>query len=311
MVVNDDGVGTRRTVSLQIRDGRLLDLIDQTAVLDTIATGFDFTEGPVWHPAEQSVLFSDIMGNSLYRWTAQDGITKQRVNSYMANGNAYDALGRLITCEHATSRLTRTDLATDTYDVLATQYDGKQLNSPNDVIVHSSGAIFFTDPLSGRSDGYGVPRPPALPFRGVYRLDPNGALTLLVADFELPNGLCFSQDEQVLFINDTRRQHIRRFDLTPDLTLTNGVIWAETTGELPGVPDGMKVDSLGNIYCTGPGGIQIFDRDAVCLGVILMPEKTANFVFGGDDYKTLFITASTSLYRVALKTAGHPTFTCT
>lgn len=154
----------------------------------------------------RSVIFSDILGNSIYRWSAVGRLEKLRRNSYMANGNAYDQGGRLITCEHATSRVSRTDLTSDTYEVLATHYDGKRLNSPNDVVVKRDGRIYFTDPTSGRSAGYGVPREPELPFSGVYRLDPvSSKLTLLLDDFAKPNGLCFSRDESLLYVNDTVR----------------------------------------------------------------------------------------------------------
>ena len=164
---------------MEIRHRDFRKAVDPDAAFEQVATGFDFTEGPVWHPGERSVIFSDILGNSIYRWSAADGLEKLRRNSYMANGNAFDRDGRLITCEHATSRISRTDLASETYEVLATHYDGKQLNSPNDVVVKRDGRIYFTDPTSGRSDGYGVPREPELPFSGVYRLDPDsGKLTL-------------------------------------------------------------------------------------------------------------------------------------
>ena len=296
-------------MQVDVRDERLHAVIDVSAEIEQIATGFDFTEGPIWHPSEQSLLFSDIMGNSLFSWNAQDGVTKRRRNSYMANGNAYDGAGRILTCEHATSRLTRTDVSADTYEVLASHYDGQQLNSPNDVVVKSDGTIYFTDPLSGRSEGYGVPREPELSHVGVYRLDPDSAaLTVLDTDFTLPNGLCFSYDEQQLFVNDTRRFCIRVFDVQHDGTLANGRVWAETTGEGLGGPDGMKIDAQGNIYCCGQGGIHIFDPQGICLGVIVMPEMTANFVFGDADYKSLFITASTSIYRIRVKVAGWPTF---
>lgn len=285
-------------------------VVDLEAGLERLATGFDFVEGPVWHPIEHSVLFSDILGNSLYRWTADGGVQQWRRHSYMANGNAYDRAGRLLTCEHATSRLTRTDPATGAYEVLATHYQGRQLNSPNDVVVAQDGAIYFTDPTSGRSAGYGVPRAPELPFSGVYRLDPaDDSLTLLIDDFSKPNGLCFSVDERRLFVNDTDRGHIRVFDVTADGTLTGGRVWAETIGPWPGVPDGMKVDSQGNVYCCGPGGIHIFDAEARSLGVVLMPEFTANFTFGDDDRCSLYITATTSLYRLRVRVPGRITFT--
>lgn len=301
--------------NLEQRDSRFTQLVAPGAELAQVVTGFDFTEGPIWHPGEQALIFSDILGNSLYRWSQAAGLKKLRRNSYMANGNAFDHQGRVITCEHATSRVTRSDLATcdpitnEGLEVLATHYEGKPFNSPNDVVVKSDGVLYFTDPPAGRSAVYGIPRTPELPFAGVYRLDPTtNALTLLVDDFVLPNGLCFALDEQRLFVNDTVRQHIRVFDVTADGALTNGRIWAETTGDAAGVPDGMKVDQAGNIYCCGPGGVHIFDPDANCLGVIHIPEQTANFVFGDADLCSLYITASTSVYRFRVRLPGYPTF---
>ena len=296
-------------MNVEIRDPRFHEVVDVSAELTQIATGFDFVEGPIWHPTFHGLMFSDIMGNSIYSWNAQTGVVKRNRHSYMANGNAYDQQGRIITCEHATSRLTRTDITAGTYEVLASHYNGKQLNSPNDVVVKSDGTIYFTDPLSGRSAGYGVPREPDLPHVGVYRLDPkSGELTLLDTDFTLPNGLCFSHDEQQLFVNDTRRFLIKVYDVQSDGALADGRVWAKTTGEGVGGPDGMKIDSHGNIYCTGQGGLHIFDPQGVCLGVILMPEMTANFVFGDTDFKSIYMTASTSIYKVRTKIAGWPTF---
>jgi gluconolactonase len=243
-------------------------------------------------------------GNRMRRWDAATGITTFRHPSNMANGNAYDRQGRMVTCEHATSRVTRTEHG-GRIEVLASHYEGKALNSPNDVIVASAGAIYFTDPTFGRMEYYGVPREPELAFRGVYRIDPgDNRLTLLADDFEQPNGLCLSLDERRLFVNDTVRGHIRVFDVAGDGAIANGRVWAETTGEGAGAPDGMKLDSEENVYCTGPGGIHVFDRDARCLGVIRTPEGTANFTFGGDDRRSLFITASTSLYRIEVNVPG-------
>jgi gluconolactonase len=297
-------------MNVDIRDDRFTQIIEPTAELEKIATGFDFLEGPIWHPGEKSVIFSDILGNSIFRWNENGGVSQLRRNSYMANGNAYDNLGRVVTCEHATSRVTRTDFTNDgPLEVIASHYQGKQLNSPNDIVVKSDGMIYFTDPTSGRSEGYGVPREPELPFSGVYRLDPDSRnLTLLVDDFAKPNGLCFSRDEAQLFVNDTIRQHIRVFDVLADGTVGNGRLWANLLGDWPGVADGMKVDSQDHIFSCGPGGIHIFAPDAVCLGVILMPEHTANFVWGDDDLLSLYITASTSLYRLRVKLPGWSTF---
>jgi gluconolactonase len=177
------------------------------------------------------------------------------------------------------------------------------------VIVKRDGAVYFTDPTSGRSAGYGVPREPELPFSGVYRLEPDTkSLALLVNDFAKPNGLCFSPNEQLLYVNDTERQHIRVFDVTEDGLLANGRLFAQLEGNAPGVADGIKVDSAGHIYSCGPGGIHIFKPDGTHLGVINTPEFAANFVFGDDDLCTLYITATTSLYRLRVQVPGIHSF---
>ncbi len=275
---------------------------------EQLGTGFLFTEGPVWHPTGKFLLFSDMPGDHLRRWSDAEGVTTFRKPCNMSNGLTYDRRGRLIACEHASSRLTRTE--TDGRIVpLATHYQGRQLNSPNDVVCRSDGSLYFSDPPYGRAKFYGVERPQELPFQGVYRVGADArAPVLLVDDFDRPNGLCFSLDEARLFVNDTARQHIRVFDVRPDGTLGNGRLWAETKGEAPGAPDGMKLDSAGNVYCCGPGGIHVFDPDARLQEVIAVPEYPANFAWGGDDYRSLFITASTSLYRVRRRVPGLPPF---
>lgn len=293
---------------VEIRNARFLDIVGDDVAFEQLGSGFDFTEGPIWHPTEKHLIFSDMPGDHMRRWTEADGITTFRKPANMANGNVYDREGRIVTCEHATSRVTRTS-PDGSIETLASHYDGKELNSPNDIVVGDDGAIIFTDPSFGRMPYYGVPRDAELAFRGVYRIDPADlSLTLLADDFDQPNGLCFSRDGKQLFVNDTMRRHIRLFDVAGDGTLANNRIFAETTGDGDGAPDGMKIDSQGNIYCTGPGGIHVFDRDAQCLGVIQVPEGTANFAFGDDDLSSLFITASTSLYRIRVKVPGHPVF---
>jgi gluconolactonase len=299
-------------VSAKVHDRRFREIVDEDAVLERVATGFDFIEGPVWHPHERFLIFSDIVGDCMYRWSAVDGVSVFRRPSHMANGNTYDRQGRLLTCEHATSRLTRTGHE-GRIDVVASHYQGQELNSPNDVVVRSDGAVYFTDPNSGRSERFGVPREQELPFQGVYRLDPDDrSLTLLVDDFAKPNGLCFSLDEDRLFISDTVRFHIRVFDVEPDGSLVNGRVWAGITGEGLGVPDGMKIDREGNLYCCGPGGIHAFNATASPtanrLGLIEMPEHTTNLAWGDDDLHSLYITAATSLYRLRLNVAGLEAF---
>ncbi len=191
---------------------------------------------------------------------------------------------------------------------LASHWQGRALNSPNDVIVARDGGIYFSDPTYGRMPYYGVEREPELDFQGVYRIGADGGLELLVDDFAQPNGLCFSRDECRLFVNDTGRMHIRVFAHAADGALTHDRVWAETTGEAPGAPDGMKIDAAENLYCTGPGGIHVFAPDASCLGVILTPEGTANFTWGDADMRSLFITASSSLYRIRVRVPGIPAF---
>lgn len=295
-------------MGFEIRDSRFTQIIAPDAQLEQVVSGFEFTEGPIWHPYEKHVTFSDIAGNTIYRWSAGDGLSVFREPSNMANGNTYDRDGGMLTCEHATSRVTQLEDNGDLV-VLTSHYEGQELNSPNDIVVKRDGSIYFTDPTSGRSPYYGIPREQELPFQGVYRFDPqDGSLTLLVDDFSKPNGLCFSLDEKLLFVNDTDRQHVRVFDVLEDGTVSNGRVWAETVAPWPGVPDGMKVDQDGHLFTTGPGGIHIFDEHANCLGVILMPEKTANFAWGDDDLCSLYITASTTLYRLRVQVPGVALF---
>lgn len=276
------------------------------AAFEKLATGFLFTEGPVWHPRERFLLFSDMPGDHLRRWSAADGISTFRQPCHMSNGLTYDRQGRLLTCEHATSRVTRTE-PDGRIVTLASHYQGKELNSPNDIVCRSDGAVFFTDPPYGRAKYYGVERAQELGFQGVFRVGADaGHPELLADDLDRPNGLCFSLDERRLFINDTARKHIRVFEVTPGGGLTGGHVWAETRGDAPGAPDGMKIDRAGSVYCCGPGGIHVFDPEGRLLEVLEAPEYVANFAWGDDDLRSLYVTASTSLYRVRRDTPGHP-----
>ena len=290
-------------MALEVRDARLTDLVDPEAAVEQIATGCQFTEGPLWHATEQFLLFSDIPANTMRKWDAHAGMTVFREPSGKSNGLTYDKGGHLIACEHANRRVSRTT-ADGHVITIASHYQGKRLNSPNDVVVKSDGSIYFTDPPYGLSAAYGVESEKELDFQGVYRLSPNGeTLTLLVDDFDRPNGICFSPDESILYINDTERMHVRAFDVQPDGTITNDRIFGEEEGD-NGKPDGMKVDTHGNVYLTGPNGIWVFSPDGTHLGIILVPERTANLAWGGNDWTSLFITASTSVYRVECKTVG-------
>lgn len=296
-------------MSAELRDPAFAEVVGSADLpLERLADGFEFTEGPIWHPYEKHLTFSDMPNDHMRRWSAAGGITTFRKPCNRSNGNTYDRQGRMLTCEHATSRVTRT-AADGTITVLASHYNGQELNSPNDIVVKSDGRIYFTDPTYGRMPYYGVERPTQLTYQGVYRMEDDGSnLTLLAADFQQPNGLCFSPDEHRLFVNDTERMHIRVFDVRSDGRLSGGTVWAELTGEGRGGPDGMKIDSAGNLYCCGPGGVHVFAPDARCLGVIRVPEVVANFTWGEDDMQSLFLTASGSLYRARVRTAGVPLF---
>jgi gluconolactonase len=285
------------------RNSRFNDIVGDAA-LEKLAGGFGFTEGPVWHPYEKWLVFSDMPNSRMHRLLPSGEIEVFREPSDKANGNTLDHRGRLLTCEHAKSRVRRLE-PDGSMTVLASHYEGRELNSPNDIVVATGGAIYFTDPTYGRMEYYGVPRPQELSFQGVYRMNADGSeLTLLADDFAQPNGLCFSLDESRLFVNDTERKHIRVFSITPGDRLSGGAVWAETAGEEPGAPDGMKIDSRGNLYCCGPGGVHLFDPSGNPLGVIRTPEVCANFAFGGDDLKSLYLTASSSLYRQRVRVPG-------
>ena len=294
-------------MTIEIHDDRFTSIVDQTVSLNVVASNFDFIEGPIWNHIDNHLIFSDMPGNKMRKWTSENGIEIFRDPSNMSNGNAYDNQGRLVTCEHATSQVTRTE-KDGTISILASKYDNKELNSPNDIIVSSNNTIYFTDPSFGRMEYYGVPREPELDYRGVYRIDPDGTLTLLADDFDQPNGLCLSMDESKLFVNDTMRNHIRVFDITSNGSLINGNVWATLSGTEDGVADGMKIDNNQNLYSCGPGGIHVFNSDSTLLGIIKTPEHVANFIWGEKDLKTLFITASTSLYSIPVKTPGLPAF---
>jgi gluconolactonase len=256
-----------------------------------------------------SLHFSDMPGDKRRRWHPQEGVTVLRDPSNKCNGMTLDNDGNLIVCEHVTSSVVR-ESPDGGRETLATHWGDKELNSPNDVIVASDGSIIFTDPTYGRMPGFGLEREQDLDFQGVYRLPAGGGeLELLVDDFAQPNGLCFSPDESLLYINDTVHAHIRVFDVGANHQLSNGRVFAENIGDgdlaKGGLVDGMKADEQGNIYVTGPDGVWVFAPDGEHLGVIGVPESVGNVNWGDDDWQTLYIPASTSVYRVRLKVGGN------
>jgi gluconolactonase len=262
------------------------------------------TEGPVWWKEGGYLVYSDIHNNRRMKYVPGQGasVLKQPTNS--ANGLTRDLQGRLLACERDTRRVTREE-RDGTITVVANSFQGKRLNLPNDVIVKSDGAIYFSDPR-----GNVVPEQWDLTYSGVFRVSPDlGTISLLVDDFVFPNGLAFSPDESVLYIDDFRRGHIRAFELLPNGMLAKQTdrVFADLTGPEPGAPDGMKVDTAGNVYCGGAGGIYILDPKGKKLGRIVHGHpETTNIGFGGDDWKTLYFTTRNTLGSVKVKIAGIP-----
>jgi gluconolactonase len=284
-------------------------IISPSATIHDLADGFGGAqgpaEGPLWWKEGRYLLFSDIHNSKRLKYVPGQGVSLVLEPTNRANGLTRDREGRLLACEHDTRRVTRLELDGST-TVLANSFQGRRLNRPNDVVVKSDGCIYFTDPWTS-------PLPAEewdLTFAGVYRLTPDlGTYTLLVSDFVLPNGLAFSPDESVLYINDTRRGHIRAFDLLPNGTLARQTdrVFADLRGPEPGVPDGMKVDVDGNVYCGGAGGIWIMDRTGKKLGRIVHgAPATTNLAFGGDDWKTLYFTSRNHLGAVNVNVPGIP-----
>lgn len=299
-------------MAITVKSEALADLIDPEAEVERVATGFTFTEGPIWNKQESYLLFSDMPGDVRRRWSEADGVEEVMRPSNKCNGMVYDADGNLLVCEHVTSSLVR-ESPDGTRETLATHYQGKELNSPNDVVTRSDGTIYFTDPTYGRWPGFGVERESDLGFQGVYRIGSGGGDPELVVgedEFEEPNGLCFSPDESLLYINDSPRALIRAYGVDADGNLSGGRLFFQNIGAgkvgEEGIPDGMKCDERGNIWVTGPDGVWVISPEGEQLGLIEVPEIVGNLAWGGPGWKTLYIPGSTSLYRVTTKIASAP-----
>jgi gluconolactonase len=272
----------------------------ETTDAERLATGFVFTEGPLWHP-DGFYYFVDVRSSMLYRLVPGRAPEVVREKTGGGNGTTFDLKGRLVLCEGENRRVVR--MAADgRVEVLMDRFEGKRLNRPNDVVCRSDGSIFFTDP------GLRVPLAEReLTYAGVYRVSPDG-VSSLVADFEYPNGLAFSPDERLLYVANTRwAQYIHVLELDTSGKMLRRRIFADmSSDETDGVPDGMKVDVEGRVYCTGPGGTWVFAPDGARLGIIRTPEVPANLAFGGPDLRTLFLTARTSVYTLRVKVSGQP-----
>lgn len=292
----------------------LADLIDLDAELTRIGEGYVFTEGPAWSPAEGALYFSDIPGDERYRWTEAGGVELVMAPTYKANGMAFDRQGRLIVCEHVTSAITRFG-PDGCHEVVCFHHDGTYLNSPNDLVTRGTdGTIWFTDPDYGRwNDWIGCERPARpLGYKPVFRVAETGGSAELVCEpdeFDQPNGLCFSPDETLLYVNDSPRAHIKVFDVADDGQLVNGRIFADGMGGgtiEEGSPDGMECDEHGNVWCSGPGGVWIFAPDGHRIGRLRTPEVCGSLAWGGADLRTLFLTTSTTVHTVPTRCASAP-----
>lgn len=306
-------------------DPALDEIVQSDAKVEKLADGFRFTEGPVWISKGRYLLFSDIPDNVIYKWNSADGkisvvlkpsgftgpdatgLGREASNGFEtfynigSNGITLDKQGSVVFCAMGDRQIVRWE-ADGRRTVLASHYEGKRLNSTNDLVYRSDGTLYFTDPPSALRGGDNDPRK-ELPFNGVFMLK-DGKLRLLTRDLR-PNGLTFSPDEKHLYLAHTTNRTIMRYDVQPDGTIANGQVFIDMNSEsAPGGPDGMKTDQKGNIYSTGPGGIWIISPDGKHLGTLVFPENPANFTFGEAEGKTLFVTARRELYRMRLKIPG-------
>ena len=303
--------------SIERLDPRLDALLDTTAVIERLADGFDWSEGPVWDRKHQRLLFSDVPQNVVFQWQPDKGVSEYlRPSGYTgttprggepgSNGLLMDSQGRLVLCQHGDRRVSRWTLETG-FETLIDRYEDKRFNSPNDGAFRRNGDLYFTDPPYGLEGNNNDPKK-EIPFNGVYRLTADGQLTLLTRDIPFPNGLAFSPDEKILYVASSNPAAAvwMAYDVRPDGTLQHGRVFFDATssvGTRKGLPDGLKVDAAGNLFATGPGGVLIFAPDGTHLGTLATGEATANCGWG-DDGSTLYITADMYLCRIRTKTRG-------
>jgi gluconolactonase len=299
----------QKTSIYEIHDEAFRQLIVGSAALEELYSDCRWAEGPAWFADLNCLIWSDIPNQRMLRWAPEGGVSVFRSPSNFVNGNTRDRQGRLVSCEHGGRRVTRTEID-GSITILADRYQGKRLNSPNDVVVRSDGSVWFTDPTYGiKSDYEGYRAEPEQDTRNVYRLDPvSGDLEAAVTDFGQPNGLAFSPDETKLYVADSASshdikapRHIRVFDVIDGRRLSNGRIFCSLDN---GLPDGFRVDVKGNVWTSAGDGVHCFSPDGVLLGKILVPQTVANLTFGGPRRNRLFITATKSLYSVFVATNG-------
>jgi gluconolactonase len=292
-------VSVRRTESINLEPA-----------IEVFASGFRITEGPLWDPRETALRFVDMADDSIWQC---DGGPPVRLRRPAGGPNSltWDREGRMVICEAAAARVSISE-ANGVMRTLASHHEGKELNSPNDIVARSDGSLYFTDPEYGRVGFVGNPgvaRPAELPFQGVYRITLEGDLQLLADDLDTPNGICFSRDESRLYVAETRPCRVRVYDVASSGGVSGGRIFFAVPDRPdlpPGAPDGMKTDVEDNLYCTGPGGVWMIAADGSPRGVIRIPERAANMAWGGRDHTTMFVTARTTVFRMAMSIAGNP-----
>ena len=306
---------------LESLDSRFDALLPPNTKIDKLADDLMWSEGPLWDSKRKVLLFSDIPRNVVMQWHSDKGVSRFLERSGYtgaapftgrepgSNGLTFDLQGRLTLCQHGDRRVSRRE-PDGTMVPLATSYDGKKLNSPNDLVFHRDGSLYFTDPPYGLPGTFQDPTK-ELPFQGVYRVSPDGKLTLLTQELEAPNGLAFSPDYKTLYVANSQKEHAiwKAYPVKPDGSLGASRVFADVTKmyqEGDGVPDGLKVDQKGNVWATGPGGVYVYTPDGTLLGRILTGVPTANVAWGGDDNSTLFITANHRVLRLRTKTHGVP-----
>lgn len=296
-VFGQQEVAPKREFQLKEASPQFWKLISRDAKLEVVASGFGFTEGPVWDP-RGFLYISDEELNKIFR-VSLDGRKEALISLGDPDGNTYDQQHHLVDCASVLRAIIR--LTPDgKYTILADRFEGKKFNSPNDVVLGPDGALYFTDPTLDLVSG----EKQELPYQGVFRLDAGGKVTLLTKELSQPNGLAFSPDGKKLYVDDSKQRNIRVYDFRSDGTIANGRIFGEEPGDKgDGVPDGIKVDRDGNLYVTGPQGIWIWDSQGHHLGTIVMPEQPANLAWGDADLGTLYITATTSVYK--LRASAH------
>jgi gluconolactonase len=288
--------GASRRFELKSQSPKFWDLFTQGSQLEKIATGFGFTEGPVWDP-HGFLYVSDEEQNKLSR-VYPDGRVETVLEIGDPDGSTLDTKSHLITTASVLRAIIQVD-PNGKYKILADRYEGKKFNSPNDIVVGPDGALYFTDPTLDLPKG----EKQELDFQGVFRLGNDGSVRLLTKDLTAPNGLAFSPDGKRLYVDDTKQREIRVYDVGAGMELRNGRVFGKEEGR-GGVPDGIRVDMNGNVYCTGPGGVWVWDSEGAHLGTIMLPESTANFNWGDADYGTIYFSSKTSIYRLKTKARG-------